>query len=772
MRRRREGDDPRRDAIETVSAAVCDLLEPGHDAGSRAAARALVAPVLSVPAGAGARRLSLVGHAHLDTAWLWPVRETVRKAVRTYANVLSLMRDDEAMTFAGSQAAQHCWVRDRHPGLWADVVARAGEGRWVPVGGMWVEPDVLLPSGESLARQLVAGQRFFGEELGREARTGWLPDCFGYPPALPQLLRAAGIDAFVTQKLSWNDTNRFPHTTFWWEGLDGSRVLAHFPTVDTYNAELSADDVARAMTCDGVADSLVPFGHGDGGGGPTAAMLGRARRMHDLDGVPRAVHTDPDVFVAGLPRAGLPTWRGDLYLETHRGVWTSQRRTKLGDARCDESLRSAETWCATAAVLADLPYPQQELDSLWRRHLLLEFHDILPGSSITRVHREAEAEHAEVLEAALRLRGGAAGRLGGRTVHAAAGPLARPRWVRDAVVLDNGRVRAVVGADGHVRSLVDCATGRETVPPGGSFGALHLHPDDPTVFDAWNLDRSAFDRYDVVGPAGELRIEDDGAVVDRHLPGSSATVRWTLPEDAAALRLSIDVDWHESQRCLKLALPLDLRPPFLSAGVQNGWVPRALHRNTTWEQARYEDWFHGVLHAGEGPTGVAIVTADCHGYDASSRVREDGGTTTDVGLTLLRAPAFPDPTCDQGHHAFQVDVLPACDLPDALRAGRAARAALIPSVVAAAPLATASGHGVSLDAVKLADDGSGDIVLRLHEETGARVEAVLAVAVPVVSSVRCDLLERPVRAAEAVEGRTVRVPLRPFELVTLRLARA
>ncbi|HET7901256.1 MAG TPA: hypothetical protein VFL59_08715, partial [Candidatus Nanopelagicales bacterium] len=258
----RLADDARVEEVATAVLEACAVVEGA--ARDLAPARAVLAKVLAVPAPDDAPRLSLVGHAHLDTAWLWPIRETERKAVRTAANVLDLMDGDGEITYAASQALHSAWLKQRHPAAWRRAQERADDGRYVPVGGMWVESDVLIASGEALARQLVHGQRFFTDELGREARTGWLPDCFGFTPALPQLLAAAGMDSFLTQKLSWNDTNRFPYRSFWWEGLDGTRVLCHFPTVDTYNADLGENDLLMVTRTDDQhrhhADSLVPLG--------------------------------------------------------------------------------------------------------------------------------------------------------------------------------------------------------------------------------------------------------------------------------------------------------------------------------------------------------------------------------------------------------------------------------------------------------------------------------------------------------------------------------
>ena len=283
-------DDPRRARLRAVVVRALDVLArpPGGCDDPAAAARAVLAPSLARPADAAPHRVIATGHAHIDTAWLWPLSETVRKCTRTFASAVALMDGEPGYRFSCSQAQQYAWIAEREPELFARIADKVAEGQWIPVGGMWVEPDMNLPSGESIVRQIVHGQRFFEAHFGRRCREVWIPDVFGYPAGLPQVFAAGGMRRFVTQKLSWNRTNRFPHSTFWWEGLDGTRVLTHFPPVDTYNAEIipaeMAYSVGRFAEHEWSTVSLMPFGYGDGGGGPTREMLERLRRIGGLAG--------------------------------------------------------------------------------------------------------------------------------------------------------------------------------------------------------------------------------------------------------------------------------------------------------------------------------------------------------------------------------------------------------------------------------------------------------------------------------------------------------
>ena len=277
-----------------------DVSGPEGVARTAAAARRVLAPALAQPARASAHQVVAVGHAHIDSAWLWPIRETIRKCARTFASATRLMDDNPDYRFVCSQAAQYDWMERLYPSLFERIADKVAAGQWQPVGGMWVEADMNLPSGESIARQLIYGQRYFESRFGVRCKEVWIPDVFGYPASLPQIFAAGGCDRFITQKLSWNKQNVFPHSTFWWEGLDGSKVLTHFPPVDTYNARVVADEMVfteHNFKEHGWSDwSLMPYGHGNGGGGPTREMVERGRRMRDLDGTPQVRFGTTDDF--------------------------------------------------------------------------------------------------------------------------------------------------------------------------------------------------------------------------------------------------------------------------------------------------------------------------------------------------------------------------------------------------------------------------------------------------------------------------------------------
>lgn len=390
-----------------------------------------------------------VGHAHLDLAWLWPLTETRRKARRTFATVLDAMDRDPDYRFAQSMAQIYADLERDDPELFERIRARVAEGRWEVVGGMWVEPDGNLPSGEAWARQLLLGQRWLASRFGDISTVGWLPDTFGYAANLPQLLRQAGMTGFFTTKLEWNDRDRFPHDLYRWEGIDGSRVLAHQLRNPSggYNGLVEAEGLLSSWeNYDGKRwhdASLYVFGHGDGGGGPDDAMRARLPRLAAFPGLPRVRQGRVDAFFRDADRDGLPVWRGEQYLELHRGTYTTQSRLKRLNRRLEHVLVEAETAATLDGAGGDdgTDGRAQELRDLWIVLLRNQFHDVLPGSSVRTVNARAEAELSEALDRASRLRHAALERLSSRIVPAPAG---RGRLVVWNLALEDRPLRAVL----------------------------------------------------------------------------------------------------------------------------------------------------------------------------------------------------------------------------------------------------------------------------------------------------------------------------------------
>jgi alpha-mannosidase len=797
-------DLPRRAEVLRALEHAVDAVDPEDVSGTAEAGRAELAGVLASPAYPSAHRVHAVGHAHIDSAWLWPVRESVRKVARTFANVLDLMDRDDEFVFAASSAQQYAWLAEHQPELFERVKARVAEGRFVPVGGMWVESDTNMPGGEAMARQFVAGKRFFRERLGVDPQEVWLPDSFGYSAALPQIMKAAGARWFLTQKISWNETNVMPHHTFRWEGIDGTQVFTHFPPVDTYNSQLSGHELARAQRQyaeKGRANtSLVPFGWGDGGGGPTREMLAAAARTRSLEGSPTVRMTSPAEFFAAAEAEypNPPVWSGELYLEFHRGTYTSQARTKRGNRRSEHLLREAELWATTAAVRAGVPYPAETLERCWHTVLLQQFHDILPGTSIAWVHQEAERNHVRVAAELEDVIGRSLAALvgdGDAEIAVNAGPYARDgvaalgggapvapagaagvEETGEGLVLTNGAVRVVVDARGLLTSVRDLAADRELVPPGAAANLLQLHRDTPTQWDAWDIDehyrRHGRDLVDVDELSVVERGPERAAVrIVRKAGASTITQVVALRAGSPAVDVLTEVDWHERQKLLKLAFPLDVHADRASSEIQFGHLHRPIHTNTSWDAARFETVAHRWVHVGESGYGVAVANDSTYGHDVGRSTRPDGGTTTTVRLSLLRAPLFPDPTADQGEHRMNVSLRVGATIADAVTEGYRLNLPLrtVRGASGFAPLVAVDHPGVVVEAVKPAEDGSGDVVVRLYEAHGGRARAVITADFPHASVVETDLLETPLTEPAALDGD--RLSLRPFQIVTLRYRR-
>src|SRR5215207_10192473 len=354
-------------------------------------------------------RLALTGHAHLDLAWLWPVSETMRKGRRTFASVLSLMERYDDFVFNQSSAQLYRWIETGSPEIFERVRRRVEEGRREPVSGSWVEPDCQIPSGESMVRQMLYGQRYFEHKFGHRSQVAWLPDAFGFSPALPQLLRGAGMEGFFTYKLNWSETNEFPYDLYEWEGIDGSTVIAHDfenPGQD-YNGNVTPKDIYGTWrNFEGKRhhpESLFSFGWGDGGGGPSEQMLENYARIKSFPAMPRLRMAHVDEFFENLPREGLPRWTGELYLELHRGTLTTQARVKKLNREAEHRLLEAEA-LSTLAALHSGDYQREELKTAWKTLLLNQFHDILPGTSIGEVYDVTHKELADVVRTARKLR--------------------------------------------------------------------------------------------------------------------------------------------------------------------------------------------------------------------------------------------------------------------------------------------------------------------------------------------------------------------------------
>jgi len=795
--------------------------------------------------------LWLIGHTHIDTAWLWPLKETDRKVARTVSSMLRLIEDYPDFVFHLSQPVVYQWLKDRYQHLFRQVKARVQEGRWEPVGAMWVEPDCNLPVGESLVRQCLYGQQFWQQEFGLRSRTCWLPDVFGFCASLPQILKKSGVDFFYSQKLWWQAKNPLPHEVFQWEGIDGTRIVSHVPPWPGYNSSVEPGPMitmweAFASKGDGKL-KMQPYGHGDGGGGPTVDMIKRARLARKFPGLPtcRMGHA-PDFFhdLARQQREA-PVWVGELYLETHRGVSTTQAALKFLNRRCEQTLCEAETFSSLANMLGAKVRIDQ-LAGVWKTVLTNQFHDILPGSGIGRVASDARASYTEALKTATAVRDQAARELAGLVevkadsivvlnslAFGGCGEVSLPAGKTDiksgihleddegkvvpvqvsesgaetALVFDasgvppagwktfrilkgsaqgsselrisereieNAFLKATIDEAGEVSSLIYKPTGRETVQPGATCNALQLFHDGPEGEDAWNVHACSEGTLTPVRDVESIHVVEAGPAraclrIKRLFGNSRITQDMVLRPGSKALECRVTVDWREAMKMLKVAFHADALAREASFEIPFGAITRATHRNTKWEEERFEVSGHRWADIGEAGFGLAILNDSKYGYDAlHNRLR----------LTLLRATTSPDPDADRGIHKFVYAMMPHAG--DWRSAGVVEEAHRLNRPFVAVKLSENKGKlsgtkcfvkcdapNVALEVLKQAEDNNGWI-LRVYETQGKRCDARIRLDLPVKRAEECDLLEDRASGVALQDGSLV-LKIKPFEIRTFRI---
>lgn len=789
-------------------------------------AREALAPLLAAHNGSTTPLMSAVGNSHLDLAWLWPIQETERKTARTFAQQLRLLEKYPEYRYIQSQPAAYAMCEKRYPELYQRIRKAIGEGQWIADGAMYVEPDTNMPSGEALIRQLLHGKRYYRDVLGVDSRVLWLPDTFGYTAALPQILRKCHVDYLVTQKIFWsyNDGDRFPYHYFTWVGMDGSSVTSFLPTSYTYRTdptELCGVWKSRVQTRD-LENFMIPFGYGDGGGGPCRDHIEYALRAENLEGMPRVTMEAPVDFFDRLQAEGGPrhSWTGELYFNAHRGTYTSQAEIKRNNRRSENSLHEMETW-GVAAMLRGDAYPQEAADRLWKQLLLLQFHDILPGSSIARVYTEANASHQALQQEAVALADASRRSLidGGEgiTVYNALGferqeiielpedfpaggvqtlegqplpvcgrqalvsvpamgwvslmpgqvmdaPHASAALTENGAVLENKLVRVELDDLGQVVSF-RTAEGRELA--SAPMNVLHMYKDVPRKFDAWDIDSHFIDQEVLLPQDAQLSIDcAEGLTASiricRNLGHSSITQIISLGAVENTLRFDTTVDWHELHRLLKVAFPTTVINENAIHEMQFGYVERPTHRSRAYDQDRFEVCNHRYTTLTDNGHGCAVLN------DSKYGVSVDGAT---IALTLLRAAASPEMQADNGvHHfvyAFEAWEGSFAESPvvhDGMRLNQPLTAAQ--GHAAACSLFAVDKPNVVLDTLKPAEDGSGDVILRLYESKKCDTVFTLTTPLPVRTAQLCDMLEIP---EEALPGKTIQLHVKPFEILTLRL---
>ena len=789
--------------------------------------------------------VTMLGHTHIDVAWLWRLRHTREKTARSFSTVNRLMEKYPEYIFIQTQPQLYDYLKEDYPDIYEHIKKRVAEGRWEPSGAMWVECDCNLASGESIIRQILVGKNFFKKEFDYESEFLWLPDVFGYSWALPQILKKSGVNTFMTTKISWNDTNRLPYDTFIWRGMDGSEVTTHFVTTTelndvtyTYNGE------SRPYAIKGVWDNyrnkdlnrdlLISYGFGDGGGGPTREMIKYIEAAKLMPGIPNVETGRATEYFRKLnetikenPYNGyLPIWDGELYLEFHRGTYTSQGYNKKMNRFMEYKLREEEMLSVFAEKLFDKPYNREEFLKAWKIVLCEQFHDILPGSSIHEVYEDSHEEYERALKYIENATKAAKASFVTEKENAFT-LFNQANWERDSIVkipagaetyeytdsegntLPSHRcgehdhvyvkglkplvfstitrsVKAckeassftentvetpyyIVSWDdkGRLVRLYDKSADREVIPEGKFANVIQIFEDKPRCFDAWELESTIDLKKEEIPCDGNIiKTKNElGYFIHFTYNYNNSKIMQTLClyNDKRRIDFKTVVDWKESQKILKTAFSVDIRGVFARYDVQEGNIVRPITRNTSWEAAKFEVVAHKWADLSETGYGVALLNDCKYGYD----IKEDT-----MRLSLLKSATDPDYSADYGTHEFIYSLYPHKE--EWYNSGLEEEAFDLNSPVVVLDGAYALGNeslisfdakNIVLDAFKKAENEEA-YVLRFHEYTGRRGKINLKTGLKFDSWCEADLMENPLGEWKQT---AIEVEVKPYEIKTIML---
>ena len=649
-----------------------------------------------------------IGHAHIDTGWLWPVEESIRKIHRTFASQMTLMDIYPEYKFGASQAQHYEFLEEYYPNVFNKIQKYIDSGNWEIQGGMWVEADCNLSSGEAMIRQFLYGKNYFKKKFNQDIKNLWLPDVFGYAASMPQILKVCGVDHFQTQKISWSQFNKFPFHTFYWEGIDGSKVLTHFNPTDTYNGSMQPQELiegAKRYTQKGYLDSFLSvYGIGDGGGGASFPHIERALRQQDLEGSPKVKFSYASEFFDDIEKenkSDLPKWVGELYLELHRGTLTSQGKVKKENRQLEILLPQLEKIYSRYSYE---DYPQDTLDASWKKVLINQFHDILPGSSINEVYKVTHREYKECFdnienllslyaEKFLKAKENTLTLINTESqnhnrylvldnsynncnfydennnlvpsisynnetlLFANLAPFeAKSFYLKEdkntlegiqtenGFILENDLVKYEFNSIGEVISTQDKQLNKSFLNKGNEFS---LYIDRPVDWDAWDIDPFYENQESQKAKLIDAKLyrSNEINIAELKLKIGNSVINQTIRLANNTKRLDFDTNvyWDESHKMLRVGFDTQIFNNKASFDIQYGYIERNTHRNTSWDVAKYEVVGHRYADLSDYNNGVALLNDCKYGYKVLNNLIE---------LNLLRAPTFPDPDCDkkQWHH--------------------------------------------------------------------------------------------------------------------------
>ena len=792
-------------------------------------------------------KVGCIGHTHIDLAWLWRYKHTREKAQRSFSTVQQLMKRYPEYIFLQTQAQLYESVKHDHPALYEDIRAKVASGQWEASGSMWVESDCNIPSGESLTRQILYGKRFFRKEFGVDNNFLWLPDVFGYSWALPQILKKSGIDTFITTKISWNEINRMPHDTFIWVGIDGTEILTHFITTPdeegvwkfyTYNGHIYPRTLKGIWnTYQDKAlnhDLLLSYGYGDGGGGVTRDMLEHLRASKEIPGIPEPYTTRVDEYLEGLHqrlddervKPELKRWDKELYLEFHRGTYTSQAYVKYMNRRLELLYRDAEV-LSSLRTIATRQWDSERWNSLqrgWKLILKNQFHDIIPGSSISEVYQDTREEYEEagiIGESAIRSlkrKGDSSiisvvnttswNRSGYITIDGCyeivgendcpvqylgssgseqtlvwvpnINPLStiqiRKKRVTGAIRQDSGFTfsdhcletpfyRITFNESGQISSMMDKNSNRELFFEDANV--LQIFEDRPRNHDAWEMEASLDHRKELITNLQTMNVVEAGplaAKIEFVWVYGSSRIFQNLIVYAKHKRVDFHtvVDWKERSKLLKVAFPVSVHANAARFDIQYGSLERSTHTSTSWDEAQFEVVGHQWADVSEYGFGVALMNDSKYGYDIKHGV---------MRLSLLKGAEYPDPQADVGRHEFTYALYAhekAWNESELIELAWDLNAPLqvLDGVLMEDELFTISAKGIALDAMKKCEEGD-DLIIRIHEMHGGRSNFSLQFSTQIKKWCEASLLEDPI--GDWIEHSIIEREVKPFEIVTFRI---
>ena len=786
--------------------------------------------------GDTAAQVNLIGHAHIDHAWLWPIAETHKKTARTFANMCLYAEEFPEFIFFQSQPCQLENLRSHYPVIFDKVKAAYGRGQWEPNGGMWVEADCNIPSGESLIRQFLYGRKTTRELLNYSSDTLWLPDVFGYSAALPQILKGCGIDHFVTSKINWNDTTRFPYDKFLWKGIDGTIVntLYILDCEGGYNGSADPGGITQSwnnIQHKEIQESFIkPIGEGDGGGGTHRSDLEMVRRLENLEGMPKVgwKKVSEALKEAFDGSDELPVWNGELYLEIHRGTYTSQSRTKRFNRKIEAAIQRIE-FLGSLAVLNGFPYPADEMNRIWKNLLTLQFHDIIPGSSIRKVYEEAEVMYQKDLDRLKILeRDMASSLLTGKGISLCNSlgferrtlvsldaflidkipegiglqkdcnidnqivfrlPVSVPALgaksisEKDAVqknrqnppfILESDTLstpwHSIRFQDGEIVSLIFKDSGFDYAQNGEGLNRFILAEDTPIFWDAWDIDVDyrCKERKGVVLQNRELISIGDYLLRIRftYALGASSTLTQDMLFYSHSPRIDFEtfVDWQERRTLLKVAFPFPIKTEEAVGEIQFGHLKRPTHENRPEDRARFEICAHKWMGLTDGRQSAAVLNDCKYGWDVQE---------SQVRLTLLKAAEAPDEAADRGEQRFTYSLLTLCGALDIPSVQTEAMDLNQPVTIQSGgikefSLASVSDKGIIIDTVKPAEKGEGTVI-RFYESEGAAKTAHLLLSENFTKAIEVNLLEDPQNVLDIREAK-ISLSFHAFEIKTILLA--